>query len=215
VFGVGAYNPLWGAGFVCNPFRTLSDEEWEQVALVPERVRASFDSAPDIPLQILGERGRGKSSALRALAGWGKRQGVSVAYEYLPEGSDRYFTALAGVSLFCVDEAQRLSKSEWERLVRNDVRLVLGTHEDFTPRMSPLETVSLDRPDADHGAAVWNRRLEYFARGSEVERARLTPQALRRLQERFGSDLRSAERFLYRYFQETVRAPHEITGAEW
>jgi len=217
--GVGGFNPLWNAGFISNPFRALTDQEWEEIALLPEAVLLALNSRPPAHLQITGEAGRGKSSALRAICGQARLADISSLYEYLPLEASGFESHLRGVALFCLDEAQRLRQEERQRLlqdaVRHGTRLILGTHEDLTLLFErhalPLTTVALEDLSALHRRAVWEDRLTRFARPG-TPHATFAPDVHAYLQTRFGTDLRSAERFLYEFFQIRVRTPATISA---
>jgi hypothetical protein len=205
-------------GYRRNPFGALTAEEWAAVAVPsPEVVAASEYSRSH--LQLLGPMGSGKTTALRWLAARYAAQGVSACYEYLAEGERRFVTDLAGVGVFLLDEAQRLSWRERRRLVgvgeNGRLRLILSSHEDLTPlfwrRGLPLETVWLtEELTLDHCRAVWQRRLDYFALPGR-ERVGLGETAVVYLYHTFGQNLREAEYFLYEVWQRQAEVG-EITG---
>lgn len=216
---MGGFSPLWDAGFVGNPFRALSETEWEEAAILPPAMRFVMANNDTDSVQILGTAGHGKSSALRAVirdAQWTDRW---VAYEYIPHGAQSFGASVEVDGWFCLDEAQRLNPRERERLIElcreKNLRLFLGSHEDLTPLFNrarlPLATITLDTPEPAHFDKVLQNRLSRFAR-SGTPRASLTPDAFAFLRKRFGSDLRGAERFLFDVFQESVREPVAITG---
>lgn len=210
------YFPFHALGFQCNPFRALTPEEREEIALLSEPVRALL--ARDEAIQILGPMGSGKTTTLRGLAARLREQGKSVVYEYLPEGQRRFTTETGALRAFCLDEAQRLIGRERRRLLaparRDGLRLLLASHEDmsalFARQGLPLLTVRLDTGDEAHFYAALQRRLDYFAL-PDTPRASLTPDALRRLRAQFGVNLRAAEYLLYEVFQ-NLRLPEAITA---
>lgn len=220
-FGVGGVSPLWAAGFVGNPFRTLTDEEWEVGALLSAPIAAAFYHRPVMHLQIMGAAGAGKSSALRAIRREARQGQMHAVYEYIPDGADRFRAQVAPNTLFCLDEAQRLNSSERYRLMtmaqHANIRLCLGTHEDMAPLLRAAglatQTVLIEDRTPDDYAAIWTKRLARFARQGAAY-AVLDSAAIHHLQTRFRDDLRSAERFLYRYFQEKVNTPREITESD-
>jgi replication-associated recombination protein RarA len=204
------YFPFHALGYRCNPFRALTDDEWAEVAVIPEDAAAPAGGSGH--MQVLGRMGRGKSTLLRGLAARLGAEGRRVAYEYLPEGERRFRTEASGLNLLFLDEAQRLGPRERDRLLslagKDGLRLVLGSHEDFSAffrrRGLPLTTLSLDRCSEAHFRAVLHRRLEYFALGAD-SRVTLAEEAVRHLWSVFGSDLRAAERVLYEVFQQLPR----------
>ena len=213
------YFPFHALGLQCNPFRALTDAEWGDLALLPDELLA-IDPAWHV--QILGERGHGKTSLLMGLAARSRRQGVACAYEYLAAGEDRYQTPLAGLALFLLDEAQRLNRRERGRLLaelltpRPAPRLIFTSHADLTARFAGrrlnLATLRLAASSADHLRAVVERRLAYFALpgGPGIT---LAPDALAYLHRQFGGDLRAAEHLLYEACQR-LSGPGEITAGQ-
>jgi len=107
-------------------------------------------------------------------------------------------TALAqmsGVEILLLDEAQRLSSRERDRLLATvakgsagNLRLVLSSHEDLTPlftqRALPL-TICYDAVTEDHLRAVIARRLAYFAL-TDIPSVTVTPDALSYLWQTYG-----------------------------
>ncbi len=218
-FGVGAVSPLWDAGFWSNPFRALSDAEWEAIAILPDAAHDLLRGTAHV--QILGDAGAGKSSLLRAMAREATSTGNVAVYEYLPHDAIGFQSDVPHSAWFCLDEAQRLTGTERERLItqgrEHRCRLLLATHEDLSPWFAdaamPLLSLDLGDLDAAHFAAVLENRLAYFAR-TDTPRAKFAPDTHAHLRARFGSDLRGAERFLYEYFAVDVRAPVTISADE-
>ena len=218
-FGVGVSPLSRQAGFAGNPFRALSDSEWTEVAILPPPLRAYLQSDDTGHLQLLGATGRGKSSALRATMREARRRGILTAFEYLPLGVESLMTDIPDGCWFCLDEAQRLNPRERTRLITTvearKARIFLGSHEDLTPLFEfhrlPLSTVTLDALDGVHFNAVLRNRLRYFAMPNGGH-ATLSEDALLYLRDRFGSDLRQTERFLYDVFQRSVRSPVPISA---
>ena len=216
-FGVGAVSPWWNAGFVCNPFRAVSGDEWRAVALLPVAARECLRKEDAPGLQVLGDAGRGKSSLLHAIVREATLLQKQIIYEYVPRESESFVSEVAHGTWFCLDEAQRLNPRERDRLLRmareKSVRLLLAAHENLAPLFAaaqmPLDTVNLAHLSDAHFAAVLTNRLRYFARPG-VETATLAPDAVTYLSERFGGDLRGAERFLYEHFQTRDQSPVPI-----
>jgi hypothetical protein len=212
------YFPFHALGLQGNPFRALTDEEWGNLALLPSELLALDPAAP---VQILGERGHGKTSLLMGLAAQGRQTGQKIVYEYLAAGQDRFTTPLAGLDVFLLDEAQRLNRRERGRLLAQMLapgkapRLILSSHEDLAPlfarRRLNLATLRLAEASVDHLRAVVERRLAFFALpgGPGVT---LAPEAAAYLHEQFGGDLRAVEQLLYEACQQ-LSGPGEITAA--
>ena len=205
------YFPFHALGFRCNPFRVLTDDEWADIAVLPDAVASVVESG-FAHLQVLGPLGHGKTTILLGLAARFRREGKGVVYEYLPVGQLQFHTSLRGPDVFLLDEAQRLNRSERDRLLsaaqlaKGGLTLVLSSHYDlgllFAKRGLPLTTVHLEATAAfDHLSAVLNRRLSYFALDKNAPGATLTPDAVRCLHETCGGNLRAMQYFLYEVFQ--------------
>ena len=207
------YFPFHALGYQCNPFRAVSDEEWAALAVLPE----SIEAVKDAPyLQLLGDKGHGKTTLLLALAAYFKSLDLRTAYEHLEVGQERFTTPLRSdefirhrLDAFLLDEAQRLTRAERERLLRANLpRLVVAGHEDlsllFNRFRLPLVTVRLDTCSLAHVAAVVARRLGFFGLPTvegASSRVSISPQALAYLHDAFGADLRHIEAALYEGFE--------------
>jgi len=200
------YFPWFSLGLTTNPFRVLTDTEWAELAFLSAEVRAWVPTGSH--LQILGAAGRGKSSTLRGLTRHFQSQGHRACYEYLALGQTHFVSEPAGGTVFLLDEAQRLTLWERRRLLGLGVRLVLGSHGDFRGafrwRGMPLTTINLDLNPRAHLEQVFRARLAYFRYG-EAPVFDLPADLLAQVWTRFGTDARSAERFLYDYFQDLTR----------
>lgn len=203
---MNSYFPFGALGFRGNPFRAVTDEEWRALAVVPMVVQNEARRGGH--LQLTGEAGRGKTSALLGLAELFASTGARWAYVYLPEGVNTLASDLRGVEVLLLDEAQRLSRRERERLMRlvvGGVRAVLATHESFAPLFTrhglPLASVALDDCDEAHWRAVLERRLNYFSTDGRSSPLSLSDDDVRYLRERFGGNLRAGEQYLYEVFQ--------------
>lgn len=207
--------PHAALGYRCNPFRTLTDEEWEAIFVPPPGLEALLEQ-DGAHLQILGEAGRGKSTALRGLAVRFRDAGLRPAYEYLPDGLRTFRADAQELDVFLLDEVQRLTFWQRRRLLAvamRGVRLILGSHEDLTPlfkrRRLALRTLSLDEGAREHAREVVRRRLAFFMLAG-VPRAELTDEAFAWLWHRYGTDYRSVETLLYHLF-EKLTEPRPIT----
>lgn len=198
---VNPFFPFHAIGYKCNPFRTLTDDEWSEIAILPESILDAANTSTH--LQILGEMGRGKTTTLLGLYSHFKRSNQRVAYEYIPEGQTRFYTSLDDLGIFLLDEAQRI-KNFPQVLHLQEVRLIFASHQDFTSHFArynlPLVTVELDSIKPDHLRRVIEKRLAYFALNDQRE-IYFADDAIEYLCEEFGSDLRGVERFLYEVFQ--------------
>jgi hypothetical protein len=206
-----SYFPFHALGFRCNPFRVLTDDEWADIAVLPDAVESAV-AAGFAHLQVLGALGHGKTTTLLGLAARFRHEGKGVVYEYLPEGQSQFLSSLSGLDVFLLDEAQRLNRGERDRLLsaaqhaRGGLTLVLSSHDDLAPlfakRGLSLTTVHLDEAASpDHLGLVLARRLSYFALDRNAPGATLTPGAISYLHETFGGNLRAVQYFLYEVFQ--------------
>lgn len=197
------YFPFHRLGYQCNPFRAVTDAEWVALAIVPESIEQVL-SQPNF--QILGDKGHGKTTTLLALAARFGAQGQRVAYEHLEVEQNRFITDLAGLDIFLLDEAQRLTKRERERLLGGRLRLILASHEDLTPLFTRfglrLATVQFDSAPLAHVTAVLERRLAFFALAGSSQRVAIQPEAIQLLHTTFGADVRKIELALYEVFEE-------------
>lgn len=202
--------------FKCNPFRALSFDEWADVAVLHPQLAPLANHAAH--LQIIGRKGRGKTSALLALADLLTQSGKSVCYERLPIGQMHFTSQFDAVDVFLLDEAQRLSFSERRRLFKLPVnRFVIGTHITYLPWFVlnglPLKTIKLSQQSRHervaHLTSMIEQRLTYFS-ASEASLP-LSDDAYIWLIRRFGDDYRAIEWFLYDVFQ-TWPGDHNISA---
>jgi hypothetical protein len=175
-----------------------------EVAVLPESVRRAEGEGGH--LQILGGAGSGKTTALLALCEKFRQKEIPYVYEYLPPGSRRFRSDPSRVRVFLLDESQRLSRSERDRLLKiaaAGTRLILGTHENlaaaFQHARMVLRTVELSLSEPGELAILLQRRLERFAIGP-ID-LQFSPEVIAWLRKEFGENLRTMEYFLYDYFQ--------------
>ncbi len=213
------YFPFEALGLRRNPFGALTREEWADVAVLPAPVRELLARGFD-HLQLLGARGRGKTTHLLALARHFTEAGERVAYERLPPGQRRYQTDLAGLDRFLLDEAQRLDPRARGRLLRaarGGLRLALGSHTDLRRAFARHGLALTIRQIAqaaspDHLAAILARRVAWFAL-DDPPRVSFSPGAVAYLHRVFGDDLRAIENHLYHVFQ-ALDTPRALTAAD-
>ncbi|RLS80415.1 MAG: hypothetical protein DWI00_00645, partial [Planctomycetota bacterium] len=116
-----------------NPFGEFDAEERTQLANVElgsalEHLR--FRPQSHTPaLQIIGQKGYGKTTHLLSLA----THFPDASYVHIPEGESIAIPAVGEPLL--IDEAQRLTLWQRLRLFRSRRTLVLGTHRDFTQHL--------------------------------------------------------------------------------
>ncbi len=205
-----AYFPSWRLGYRCNPFRALTREEWQDLALLPTALRNQLNDWPPI-VQVIGDQGRGKTSILLAIKRHLLLQDINVAYEYLPPGKKRNREKLRNIQVYLLDEAQRLGSRRWRQLIRQVThpetypsQIIFSSHVDLlemnVTTNQGIHTIHLDTPSRGFVKAMIKRRLEYF----ELQGRRgvqLSSEANDLLLAHCSSDLRLLERILYEIYQ--------------
>lgn len=208
--------PFFKLGLTRNPFGVLSVEEWVQVTVIPPIIHQILDEGFQ-HLEIISDKGRGKSTLLHWLCHHFRAQGDTVAYERLPMYHINYHTDIAPLSLFALDEAQRLLVWNRWRLLRQseDKRLIIGTHRslsrDFSRRGWQLTTVHIgNHTDRAHIQHIIDRRLMIFAaeQGTKIV---FDASAIDYLWEGWRDNLRGMEYFLYHIMQK-CHEPGTITA---
>lgn len=202
--------PLWRLGYWSNPFRALTTEEWSDLALLPDGVPKEVTDLPSLT-QIVGEQGRGKTSALLALMRELQQRGKPVIYDYLAPGARRYTHSLSRERITLIDEAQRLAPrwlsrllSELELMIDHHPVLIIASHTDIAARAAERGISTLSISVMDHSPAfiheLIERRLNYFERPGQ-RGVRLSPDALDWLISQCSPDLRLLEKSLYETYQ--------------
>lgn len=215
---VDRFFPFFALGYRRNPFGVLSRVEWQQVVVLPPLTEDTLVGGFD-HLQLIGPKGRGKTSHLLALTHHFDSLGKSLAYEYIAAGTHRFTTRLNGLQWFLIDEAQRLSPfSRWWmlRAAARGLHLIVATHRDLAPLFIRhglnIATLSVDATSTRaHLQAVLDRRLVFFARDDHA--VALSPDAIDWLWERFGTDLRATENVLYEAFQQRASRRDDTSTA--
>lgn len=213
-------------GLVKNPFGALTPEEWVAVAVPPPIIMQALEAGFD-HLQVIGDKGRGKSTILRWLCHQYQLQGQSVTYERLPRWHFNYHSDLSPLDCFALDEAQRLFILNQHRLFRQaqDKRLLIGTHNSWERAFHRhgwlLTTVHIgDQTTREHIQHILDKRLIEFAtdKGTLVY---FDDSAIDYLWDRWGDNLRGMEYFLYHVIQNrrdtgAITSVYlELTGADY
>ncbi len=210
-----SYFPFQALGYQCNPFRAVTNEEWVRLAVLHPQVEAALAAGFE-HLQVLGEKGHGKTTTLLAIEAHFKAKGQRTAYEHLEVDEYRYTTQLEALDLFCLDEAQRLTPVERVRLLETllkekSLHVVLGSHEDFGPAFArrglTLTTLQFETVPLAQVEAVVGRRLSYFALAPDQPTVKPTSEAIAALYARFGADMRKIEQALYEAYQVAAGRP--------
>ncbi len=199
-----ANHPWIGFGLHCNPFGELSREDRIAAAVVDVNRIANHVCEPRTAYQLVGECGRGKTTRMLVLS----RQILDSVYVYIAE--DEPCPAIPHGSPCLIDEAQRLPRVARKAVFASGLPLVLATHRDLTRSLKRhgysvvTEAIGLGN-DARHLCRVLNRRIEVCRIGdSQIDGAAVPQVTLRDakwLFDRFGTDFRSAEHFLYEKVQ--------------
>lgn len=213
------YFPFFRFNLHRNPFGTLSRAEQVAVTVPPAAVERIL-TQPTVHIQVLGRKGRGKSTTLHYLQFRMQLAGQRTAYERIPRWQWHYDTPTDDLDVFALDEAQRLAPWQEARLFlaqrRAGWRLIIGSHRDhrlaFALAGLPVVTVRVGRQTTlARLAEILARRLATFARGGDPA-VSFSADAVDYLHERFGSNLRRMNHALYDYFQDALHAPGPITA---
>lgn len=183
-----------------NPFGEPAPEDRAALAVadLPEL-------RPGDPVQIVGERGRGKTTLLLALAA----RHAGAVYARVEEGEDRFRGRVPDGGTLLLDEADRLRPRLLRRLVGRPLRMALGTHGDLSGAAGrPLRTARAGVADPGRLGEILRRRIEWARRGPGPV-PRIPPELVRRLIDRFGDNLRAMEGFLYDVFQD-LKGPGDV-----
>ncbi len=221
-----AFFPFHKLGLTKNPFGALSQEEWVAVTVPPPELLSVLDSGFE-NLQIIGHRGRGKSTSLLWLCDQLIMSGKRTAYERLPRWHFDYHTDITDLDTFALDEAQRLFVLNQHRLFRDsqDKTLIIGTHMSwkraFRRYSRELTTIYIaDHTNHDLVRQILNKRLSVFAtkQGAQIY---FDDSAVGYLWETWRENLRGMEWFLYHCMQKrqdtgAITAQYlETSGADY
>ncbi|QDT61679.1 hypothetical protein SV7mr_42180 [Stieleria bergensis] len=217
-----------GANLKTNPFGELTRQERSDLAVVSVQpmIDVLCDQAetqrniPDDNLssgstslsatlqprrayQLIGRCGRGKSSHLLAM--WG--QFPSAAYVYLPQWQP--CPVIPEAPLLIIDEAQRLPFKVRRKLFSSGIPLLLATHRNLTPWLRYYGYRSVTQRvgatiSADKIQAIFNRRIEASRRLPDQPVPHLSTHDAAMLIQRFGTNIRSMENYLYEIVQQQV-----------
>jgi hypothetical protein len=185
-----------------NPFGELTQQERAELAVVDPTDWLDFLQDDLAVLQFIGPCGRGKTTHLLAIL----RAIPRAQYVYLPEDGPQ--PAISRHRPLLIDESQRLSFLQLRRVFHVRGALVLGTHRDHTRAIQragrEVVTVDVAAHHSPHRlAAILNRRLE-ASRVTEGEIPHVSLQHAVKLCDKFGTDIRAMEHFLYDQFQACV-----------
>ncbi|MFO1001948.1 MAG: hypothetical protein U0936_16555 [Planctomycetaceae bacterium] len=186
-----------------NPFGEFSVEERTELAIVELETALdhlkSFSTKLPPALQVIGEKGFGKTTHLLAIA----KYFPDAVHLYIPEGEHPKIPDVGEPLL--IDEAQRLTL--WQRLwlFRSRRTLVLGTHRDFTQHLKWAGRSVLTLEAARHTTPerieqILNDRIKSVRRNSKPIPV-ITRATVEKLFALYGNDLRSMQHELYDVIQ--------------
>lgn len=188
-----------------NPFGQWTREELLQLALVDLRHVLPRLEQPGFVLQLLGDKGFGKTTHALAI----RRRFPAAGYVHIAEGTRG--TLPSGQPII-VDEAQRLTWRQVHQLFRTTTPLVLSTHYDFRRIVAAygrtVESLMMgQRMTAAWLRALLNRRIAASRRGpGPIPTIRLT--TAQRLLDEHGPNVRAILDTLYSRFQQMQDMGH-------
>jgi hypothetical protein len=200
-------------GLRANPFQSLRIDDWVEIAILPGKLSAWY-AEPSAVLQISGEKGVGKSSALFALQKILRTQAFNPEYAYIPLKRSKTQIDLDHPGPLLIDEAQRLSVSLRRKLLQRKPTiqahyaqtpsLIYTTHVNFKDDLRRLsidfKSIHLSVLNHEDLTHLLERRVRYFSSDESCE-VRFHPKAVDFLSRTFGSNLRQMEAYLYDFFQ--------------
>ncbi len=192
-----------------NPFGELLREERVQLAVVDVACIARHVQQPRTAVQLIGDCGRGKTTRMLVLAA----SMANSAYVYLPE--DEPCPAIPEGSPLLIDEAQRLPRAVRGRVFASGLPLVLATHSDLRRSLAragyQVQTHHIGQTnDAALLRELLNRRIEASGLNPDDDVPELTAEDAATLVDRFGSDIRAIESYLYEVVQTQVFSHGEM-----
>lgn len=196
-------SPYREIGLWRNPFGEFTLNERAELAIVETRKLIDHLRDTRAVLQVLGDRGAGKTSHLLAIAG----QLPDHGWVHFPERGPRPKLPLARPLI--IDEAQRMSWSQQRQLLRSPGPVVLGSHANWHRRLRwagfQVLTINAAAPkSADTLAAIWNKRIHASRLNDRPSPISVELDFAATLQSAFGSNLRAMEHYLYNALQSTL-----------
>ncbi len=214
-----SHSPYAVLGLWRNPFGELTQTERSELAVLDVREMVRFLKASSwAAIQLIGGCGFGKTTHLLALC----RELPGAALVYFPEDGPR--PRLPGSRPLLVDEGQRMGWWRRRELLASPGPIVVATHTDLSRPIQRagfrLMTVDVQRAKSPQElATILNRRIEASrlrvrAGAPCPALPAVVPQFAEQLLQRFGSNLRAIENYLYDDLQQCVSEkqqwPHAI-----
>ena len=188
-----------------NPFGELPLKYRAELAVIDTVPLLAHLDRPGAVLQLLGDKGRGKTTHLLTI----KSCFPDAAYVHFPEGER---PPIPAGSPLLLDEAQRIPWWQRRQLFQFSGPLVLGTHRDFTRQLQRLgrDVKTIEAGEGTNAARldqVFHRRIE-FARRDSGPVPSIPMNTIHQLLAQHGDDLRAMEGHLYERFQELEKPCH-------
>jgi hypothetical protein len=185
-----------------NPFGELTREERVEVAVVDVDAIAAHVTERRSAVQFVGDCGRGKTTRMLALLS----KFPDASYVYLPE--DGPCPAIPEGNPLLIDEAQRLPGKAVGQVFASGLPLVLATHVDMSRHLRRFDYgVHTERIGEGNTPELIRQLLNRRIEASRLREGPLPILSLgdaRRLVQRFGSDVRRMEHYLYERVQTQV-----------
>ena len=188
-----------------NPFGELPLKYRAQLAVIDTAPLLEHLARPRAVLQLIGEKGHGKTTHLLAL----KDCFSAAGYVHFPEGKR---PPVPEGNPLILDEAQRIPWWQRRQLFQRPVPLILGTHRDFTRQLQRMgrdvKTVQAgDKTDRQQLDKLVRQRIE-FARRDPGPVPTVPLATIDQLLDQHGDDIRAIEGHLYDLFQHLERPCH-------
>ena len=203
-------------GLKWNPFRLVAQKELADV-YVPDlhdsQNLASQISGSRIPVtQIIARTGHGKSTLLLAVRDELESREVENRLIYIePAMLSRVALPSEDVRVLILDEAERLTKNNFWRLIRwtsDGRRLVFSTHNDLLRDQSRSDFTSFELPQltAENVVQFFETRCKWASISADLT---LDSRAAEWLVKNCGGNIRIIEAVFYEAFQTRLNLPAE------
>ena len=188
-----------------NPFGELPLKYRAELAVIDLPPLLNHLERPRAVLQLIGDKGRGKTTHLLRL----KACFPGAGYVHFPE--DERPPVPDGNPLI-LDEAQRIPWWQRRQLFQRPVPLILGTHRDFTRQLRRMgrdvKTIMAgEKTDRKRLDEIFRQRIE-FARRDSGPIPSVPLATIDKLVDRYGDDIRAIEGHLYDLFQHLEGPSH-------
>lgn len=185
-----------------NPFGELPLDERATLAVTAIERHVALLRSPGQAVQFLGDKGRGKTTHLLAIAS----RFAAAAYVHLPE--DAPTPPIPSGHPLLIDEAQRLPRRLRRQVFAGRTPLVLGSHENHAAELARaayrVETVEVATTiNGERMHAILNRRIQAARRAAGVIPT-VSLETAERLLLEFRGDVRAVASHLYDVFQQLL-----------